>query len=274
MISGILATITASSELLITKLLLRSGKSKTEKYVLLHFIFATLIMLPGAFFIFSIDKKIITTYYISVFIILLISAAIYNVFYFKSVRRIPIEHSQPIILTSWVFTILLSYFYASQNTYKVILALIACFAVIIASFTKITTPSRKYEIILLISAFFIGIYNLSSRILLDIMSPFTLYFLRTLLLLPFFIVIFKFKKEDITISHMRIAIISFLSILAQVTTFWAYQSIGLVLTSLLMNLAPLITLFGARVLLKETVKPKYIIATIIVVICISLSFFV
>jgi drug/metabolite transporter (DMT)-like permease len=271
MLTGLIATLTASSELLVTKLLLRNGKAKSEKYMMLHFIFVTLLMLPLTFFFFNLNLN--SDYYIY-FIILLVAAAIYNLLYFKSVRRIPIEHTQPILLTSWVFTVILSYLYAPQNHLKVILALIACTAVIVASFTKLTTPSRKYEIFLFISAFFIGIYNLSARILLDVMSPFTLYFLRTIFLLPLFMIVFKFKKQDLTVSHLRIAFISLISILTHITTFWAYQTIGLVETSLLMNLAPLITLLGAKFFLKETVKPKYIIATIIVVIAISISLFV
>jgi uncharacterized membrane protein len=276
MLAGIIATISTSAELLITKLLLRNGKSHSEKYVMLHFLWTIIIMLPLLFFFFFMDLEKMNLFYYSIFLVVLLSAAVYNILQFKCIRRIPIEHSQPIILTSWVFTIILGYMFFPEesNLKKVILALFACFAVIIAGFNKKSIASKKYEILLFICAFFIGVYNLSSKIMLEIMSPFALYFLRTLFLLPVFMIIFNFKKEDLTVSHLRISLISFTSILSQTTTFWAYTTIGLVATSLLMNLAPIITLWGARVFLKEKVKLKYIIATVVVVICIGLSFFV
>lgn len=276
MLAGIIATISTSSELLITKLLLRNGKSHSEKYVMLHFLWTIILMLPLLFLFFFLDFSKLNFYYYLMFSIVLLTAGIYNIIQFKCIRRIPIEHSQPILLTSWVFTIILGFIFFPQNSslLKVILALIACFAVIIASFNRKTIAEKKYEILLFFGAFLIGIYNLTSKIVLDVMSPFALYFLRTLFILPFFMIIFNFRKEDLTVSHLRISLISFTSILSQTTTFWAYTTIGLITTSLLMNLAPLITLFGARIFLKEKVKAKYIIATIIVVVCIGISFFV
>ncbi len=270
MIEGLIAVVTSSFEVLASRKILSSGKFKSEKFIAFMFLGVILILAPFMFWIFRLEK--LNLFYVSIFIGILFSATIYNFLQFKALKRINVENAEPIILSSWIFTILLGFMFipSERNLLKIILATIACLTLIATEIKGNNFKINKWELIMIISSIFIGIYNLLTKIFLDVTNPFTLYWIRTIFLFPLFFYISKFKLKDIK-SYKSIFLISLASIISQVSTLWAYSNLGLIFTSLLMNLTPILTLLGASIFLKEKIQTKNIVSSIIIILCIILG---
>jgi len=273
MLEGIFAVISTSFELLGTRKILRSGKYKSEKFITAMFIGVVVLMLPIILTFSNFSIWPIKYYFL--FLLILLVATTYNILYFKSLKRIDVEDAQPIILSTWVFTIIFAFIFLpdERNIVKVVLALIASLTLIITEMKGKKLIIGKWEKMMLIAVILIGFYNLLTKIILDVISPFSLYFLRTLILLPIFIKISSFKHRDFK-KYSNTLIISFLSIISQVSTFLAYKNLGLITTSLLMTSTPILTFWGAHIFLGEKIKYKNVISSVIILLCIIVSLFV
>ncbi len=181
------------------------------------------------------------------------------------------------ILCSWIFTIFLAitFFPSERNLEKVALAIIATLAVVTLNIRNHHFELDKYSLMIIGAAFFVGIYNILIKHLLEVFDPFTLYFLRSLAIAPILILFIRPSFNDFKIKRITpIITICILYILENLFIFWSYNLHGIVYTSLLMTTAPIVTLWGSKIFLNESLHIKNIVATIVIIACISLSLIV
>lgn len=272
MILGIIASLLYSAEFLVSRKFLGSGNFKSEKFIAVIFIGVSILMLPlmGLFYI---DFEQMNLFYTLIFTGIVLSALAYNLLQYKSLKRIKAEDAEPIILLNTIFTIILGYLFikSERNIADLILALTACTILIISKWDKDMT-FNKYHKYMFYAAILIGVYNLLTKIMLDVMNPFALYWIRTIILLPVFLLISKLRMKDLK-KYSGTLIISILTILAQLTVFFSYKYIGLITTSLLLNLVPIFTFWGAYIFLKEKLEARNVVASILIIGCIVLSLY-
>jgi drug/metabolite transporter (DMT)-like permease len=122
---------------------------------------------------------------------------------------------------------------------------------------------------ILASLFYAIELNLT-KILLEYYSPFSMYFVRCTLILLFVGIIFRpnlvkeLNKKDKLIAFS----IGILWVIAKVLSYYGYASLGLVYTTLILMVAPILIYFLAWKFLKEKLEWRNIIGAVVILACV------
>jgi drug/metabolite transporter (DMT)-like permease len=108
--------------------------------------------------------------------------------------------------------------------------------------------------------------------LLDVVTPIALYTLRIGVLATLFLL---FTKPDLKKvnkdSFFQTALIAFIVAVEYPCYYYAIQKFGVVETSLIMLLAPVLILFSSKILFKEKLTFKKTISSAIIIACIAMA---
>jgi drug/metabolite transporter (DMT)-like permease len=200
-----------------------------------------------------------------------------NLLIFYSLKRKDVTELEPIRLMQPLFTVtlafILSFFsivYSAERKYSIlILALIASIALIAGHIKKNHLVLNKYIIAALLGSFFFAVELVISKVILPYYSSLTFYFLRCLLI--FLITFFIFHPSIGPIKN-KTKLLFFLSGIIWVAyrylLYYGYLNLGIVFTTTLFILAPVFIFLFARIFLKEKIKLKHIIVSIIIILCV------
>lgn len=274
MVLGLLAAFLNGSEQVLIRNSFAKNAIKSEVFTALSFITAFMLMLLVSPFFFV--NPIFTTTSIIGFVGVIISGCIYNILYYKGMKRVRIEKVEPLILSSFIFNVFLSviFFVEERNLLQVLLSLIAISVVISVHLKEKKLSFTFYEGILLLSAFFVGVHSIFIKYALEGFTPFTLNVMRAGTLAIIFSTLYlrAIPKNKTIVKHL--VVLNLVTVTQNILMFWSYDVIGIVMTSLFLSLAPLFAIFGAWIFLKEPIHKKHVMATIVVVGCIVVSLFV
>ena len=271
MIGGLIAAVANSAEMLLERYLLNAKHLGWKKSMTMGFGLIFIFMLIGSPLFFSYSSLYLSNTNIAYLGIVVFLAIAFNSLFFFGLKHTKVNEAEPLILTSWIFTIINAaiVFPEERNVFYIILALIASLSVLGSHLKKHHLQMDKYALCILLSAFLISIHDLFVKKLLDVYDPFTFYFVRCGLCAVAFL--FLFKKHASGISKSAFAFLTITTVVAivrYVFMYWSYQVWGLVYTSLLMCIAPAIILVGSHIFLGEKLQTKNIVSTVIIVGCI------
>jgi drug/metabolite transporter (DMT)-like permease len=181
-----------------------------------------------------------------------------------------------------LFTILLavvfSFFFQGlyeRNTQILIPALVAGLALIFSHVKKEHLNFNKYFLAAIVGSFFFALELIISRLILDLYSPVTFYFLRCLAVLLLSYVIFRPKLNNVDGKlKINMLIIGAIWVIYRVVTYYGYIKIGIISTTLIFMLAPVFIYTLAKILLKEKINARNIIASIIIIACVLYANFI
>ena len=148
--------------------------------------------------------------------------------------------------------------------------LIAATAILLSHVEKHHFKFNKYYIYALIAGVFGALELTTSRMILDLYSPITFYFVRVFFILLISLLIFRpdFKKMDKESSYLMIlACIIWISY--RVIIYSGYTSIGIISTTLIIMLSPTFLYLFTYIFLKEKIKIKNMAASAVVIMCIA-----
>ncbi|MFW5746167.1 MAG: EamA family transporter [Nanoarchaeota archaeon] len=271
MLPGIIATFLASLEATFERFLLIGTRQNPKKVLVVQFTIVFLIMCILAPFLLEIP--LMNAHYILVFAGMLIAAAFFNAFFFIGLKHVHIEKAQPLLLSNFIFTILLAiiFFPDERSPFKVFLAVVASLVLIAIHIKKHHLVFSRFELMLLGYAIMISIHNVLIKELLTIFTPFSLYFFRAGLMSILLALIFHAKLTDYKKNTRKQLLVAATVTALNITMYWSYQVSGIVVTSLLLTASPVLAIWISRIMLKERVHTKNVFATLIICICISLS---
>lgn len=167
----------------INKFLLSRDKMHVLSFSLWLFIFLALITALTLPWIGYVDwEALISLPYLFYFLVMIALAAIWNYFYYTCLQRESLSDFQLIAVIQPILTIFLSLLiFSDERGEKIIIATLIAGTVLVASHInrwQIDTP--QLTIPLLAAVFLSAVENLFIKEMLEIMSPASLYFLRTL----------------------------------------------------------------------------------------------
>lgn len=277
MFVGIIAALFASSEALMDRYSFTHKIFGYKKLLFYTFIMMIAIMTLGLPFFFEWNPAILEPVNIVYLGIVVVISLAFNLLWLHGLEKTRVEKAQPLYMSSKIFTIILAiaFFPTERHLLKVFLAIIAIGAIISLNISKKHLDLDRYAMMIIGGAFLLSLHNIFIKNLLGLMNAFMLYYIRIILIAVFMLFFFKIDKKDIV--EDKIIFLFFLSItvvLANAFIYWSYAQIGLVYTSLLLTLTPIAALWGAKVILKEELHIKNIVATVIIIACISASFVV
>jgi len=267
----IIATLSQIGGILVDKIVLTRRQVSLRVFVPLLFLFLFLFSMVLFPFLGTISHQMFTPYYIIIFILMIVTAIIWNVFYYRGVQQEKMNEFELIIMFQPLFTIILAavFLRGEQSVHTIIAAIIAAIALILAHLQKKHLEFSAGAISLILAVIFMSVELILIKILLVVFSPVALYMVRTAIIFIFFY--FYYKPDIFRVANTNVALIlssAALGVVQMVTKFYGFEKYGVVYTSLVLIAAPLVIYFFSSIFLHEKIKPRVLIAALVILLCI------
>jgi drug/metabolite transporter (DMT)-like permease len=275
MIHGLIASIANSLTVVTERFFLAKKSFKVKEFTADTFVVSAIFLLLLSPLFFSFSEAYLEIHNIVLLVAMLILAAAFNFLLFKGISKTNVEEAELLMLSAWIFTIIFGavFFVSERNPIRIVLGLVSG-AAILGSHLRHHHLNLDYygKLILLASVLMAG-EEIIAKQLLSVYDPFSLYFIRVLLCSALFVSLFGIKLHKF--SHKKTMLLFIFMHVFPITEFifryWSYQENGLILTSMLMLLAPLFAAWFGHLFLQEKIHFRKILATVIAIVCLGLA---
>lgn len=245
MFTAIIAAIFGAGGDITNKRLLGELKLPAREYLPFVFLILSIISFFLAPLNFHFDTRALSFGYIVLFLFMVACAAIWNMLLAKSLKSEPLHEYESIILLVPMVTVILASVFlpAERNAGAVIAGLVSSGALLYSRFRnhhfQITKNVRRTALAVLL----IALESISLKVLLDFYSPSFLYFIRVLLLAGIF---FYYYRPDFKILSVKpvlrgLILSAICGTGVMVLKYYAFSNIGVVKTTIILLLSPVIT---------------------------------
>lgn len=275
MFSAILSAVGTASELVIDKIILSREKVALRVYLPILFgllFLLTVILVP---FLGRVDWELLRlSNTMFLFLMMIVCAIAWNVLFYESVQKEKIHHHELIMMTSPLITVLLAaMFFPEDLDYRVLaLAIIASVALIFAKSTKEHFFLDRTSYNTFLGVVLMSIESILTKELLYAMTPVALYAVRTLFVAMFFYFYYKPQIKKVSSPHKLLifwsALIGVISMLAK---YYAYSELGVVYTTMINILAPILVFYFSWEFLHERIRFKMVFSSLVVLVCVALA---
>lgn len=265
------AALSQAAGIIVDKIILTRRRVEIHVFIPVLFLFLfllTAILMPH---LGKISKDIFKPYYLIIFFLMIATALIWNVFYYKGAQEEKVHEFELIIMFQPLLTILLAALLIEKNTniHIFIAAIVASLALIISHIRRnhfeISAAGRG----LILAVIFMSIEIILQKILLDVFSPVALYFVRTGIIFVFFL--FYYHPSFMKVSSgnlLFILLTSSLGVVQMITKFYGFESFGVIYTSLILILSPILVYIISTIILHERLKVRTVVSALVILGCI------
>lgn len=205
------------------------------------------------------------------FAFMLAVAFVWNLFYYQGIQREEVHEFELVMLFSPLATIVLAELLlpTERSLSTFIAGVIASIALLLSRVEKKHFSLSPYWKQLFIATFLIAFESILLKKLLSDFEPTVLYFFRTTVLAVMFIIAFRPKLLQISKNAYGLTIITaFFGVVQMVLKFYGFANIGVVETTLILILGPIIVYLLSNIIFKERISTKTSIASLIVIACV------
>tara|TARA_Y100000310_G_C20501744_1_gene724347 strand:- start:2 stop:847 length:846 start_codon:yes stop_codon:yes gene_type:complete len=257
---------------IIEKIVLRKRKIGYKTFVVYMFLAIVLVSIPFLYFFWKLDSQAFEMRNILIFSFIILVSIMANLLMAYSLKREDVSELEPLRLLQPLFVILLAFIiYSSERKISILIAaLIASGALMFSHIEKHHFKFNKYLIAALFASLFFAIELVATKSILPFYSGFTFYFLRCSFVFLITLAIFRPSHKNIdNTSKILILITGGIWVFYRVLLYYGYIAYGVVFTTLLFILAPVFIYAFARIFLKEKLTWRNIVATIVILLCVS-----
>lgn len=267
----IISALASVGGVLIDKITLTRRQVSLRVFVPVLFLFLfffTVLLFP---FLGKISPSIFSLYYLVIFIFMITTAIIWNVYYYRGVQMEKVHEFELIVMFQPLLTIILATIFlkGEQNIPVVIASIIAALALIFSHLNKTHLEFSTGAKSLILATIFMSIELILIKIMLNVLSPVALYAIRTGILFVFFY--FCYRPDVFKVCNTNAALIlasALLGSLQMVAKFYGFEKFGVVYTSLILILAPLMVYILSTIFLHEKLKTRTVISAVVILGCI------
>ena len=274
MFNALLSSFSNATEVILDKTIMSREKVKFISFMSLCMFFVFLLT-SSLFPVFGkVDIKAFEAPYLLAFGAVIVVASLYNYLYYYSLSHENVTEVEPLAMVHGLIAVILAtiIYPNERNTFVFVLALIASSALIFSRIEKRHIKFDKHALAMLGFAALFAVESLFLKELLLVYSPVALYSFRTGVLALLFFVFLKPKIKGLEIKKVGSILLDAFSVSAQyVTLYFAYSKIGLVRTSLIVMLGPVLIFIFSFIFLKEKMVPKKLVADAIILACVAVS---
>ena len=261
---------------ILERTLLKKKKIGVKLYQTASFLSIVLLMLPLLYFFWKFDSQALDLKNILIFLGVIIVAVLANLCSLFSLSGEKVSITEPARILEPLFVILLSMIFGlfivgfhETDTRIIIPALIAGVSIVFPHLKKEHLKFNKYIIAAILGSFFFALELVLSKIILDFYSPITFYFLRCLFVFVISLILFRPKLTSLNGKNsLNILLIAGVWIVYRVAIYFGYLNYGIIFTTLITMLSPLVIYLLASRFLKEKLNWKNIVSSIIIVLCV------
>lgn len=268
---ALISTFSQAFGIILDKIILTRQKLNLKFYITILFFFLFFITAIFYPFLGKISADFFSTKYITLFIIMLAAAVIWNYYYYKGIEEEKIQKFELILMFQPLLTILLaSLFLRGENNLTVeILAIVSAIALIGAQVKKHHFQVSSGSSSMFLAVIFMSVELIIIRILLYVISPVALYTIRTGIIFLIFFFVYQPHIQNISKENLYLVLAtSALGTIQMVTKFYGFEVYGVVYTSLILILAPLIVYFASVFYFHEKLKLRTVVSALVILFCI------
>lgn len=205
---------------------------------------------------------------------MIVLALAWNVLYFQGLQKEKMhQHELMMMLVPLITIILAAVFWPQEfNRTIFILALIASVALVFAKGQKEHFFLDKDSYNTFLAAILIAMETIIIRELLYFYTPVAIFSVRAIILAIFFMFYYRPRYSKVSIRNWwAIAGSASVAVVLVLTRYYALAEIGVIYTMLVLVLAPMIVYFFSWELLNEKIKPRVLIASVVILTCVALA---
>lgn len=276
MLSAFLAALLNPIEVIGTKEIFKKERVNYKSFMVLSFFFI-FVFCSIAFISFGrVEAEFFTPLYLSCMAGIVTMAYFMNRLFYFALSGDKVCNVQPISALSPIAAMLVAtlFFPDERNWTILVIASVAAVALVVSKVEKQHLKFTKYSWAALLAIFLSAIDSVLAKYLLEAMSPVALYTIRCGFLS--FLLISTLKPNLSVFGKKRVLSIAGVSLVITLEVFgyyYAIHSIGIVKTSLIFLLGPVLVLLASRFYLKEEIKPRAAIADAVIILCVLASIF-
>lgn len=275
MLVALISALASAVGLIVDKISLSRNRISLNTYIPVVFIFLflfTAVFVPFRGYV-NWDVVMLPNMLFLLFLMVIIAVA-WNVLFYQSIQRESVHEHELISMTGPVVTILLAaLFFPEEFNLKIfIIALIASLALVFARAEKKHFTFDKTSYNLILAVVLMSVESIIVRELLYQYSPETLYAVRTFFMAAFFTAYYRPKFKQISTKHwLLMAASGAVGALLMITRFYAFESLGIIHTTIIAVLAPIIVFLASWEILHERIRARVIIASMVILVCVVLA---
>lgn len=272
MIEAIIASLGYAGGVITDKIIISKYRVPLGRFAPLLFVWLAVITAIFVPIWGKVDFEQFLTYqYITIFVGLIIVAVIWNIFYYRGIQKEEIHEFELIMMLSPLITVVFAeIFLPSERSLPVFIA------AVIASAALIATRFRRHHLRInkttwqtILAMVLMSGESILIKNMLGIMSPVTLYFLRTAVIALVFLIMYKPKLFQMPKEAYGLIILSAIAgVVQMVLKFYGFQNLGVVETTMILILGPFLVYFFSTYYFKEKMLKRDLFAAAVVVGCI------
>lgn len=267
-----------------------AGGTITDKYILSKERVTLRVFLPISFVIIFALTLLLTpwlgqvdwtlaqmsnaTFLLFIMILLAVGS---NVLYYQTLQQDKAHHHEMLQMFTPLFTIILAaiFFKEEVNTRILVLAIIASGALIYAKSNREHFMPSQTTYNALLGMVMLAAESIVIRELLFYYTPVALYAVRTFFLALFFLAYYRPHLSQVKPKHWgMIAGSSAIGAAMMITRYYAFSELGLIYTTMITILAPMIVFLFSWSILHERIKARMIVALVVVLACVTIATFI
>lgn len=261
-----LAAIAGGTEIIIDKVALSKRRIPLAQYVpflFLYLFFFSALASPALGFINA--HLILSPQILFLFLIMIILAITWNIFYYETLTKEKLTEFETIIMMAPMVTVGLSWIFFPETWDQRVgaAALIAAFALVWSHWEKHHLKLSHYSMQLIVAVVLIATEDIIVTELLrdQVFSPVSLYAVRTLFLFSFFFAYYRPNIKEMKRSNLNIIGLSgLLGALFMILKYYGYQKFGIPYTALVTVAAPITVYTASAIVMRERMRPRVLIA--------------
>lgn len=266
-----ISALTQAGGIILDKIILTRQRVETRIFIPVLFIFLFLFSLVLTPFLGWVHWELFTPKAIGLLAAMVGLAFFWNILYYRGAQAEKVNEFELIIMAQPLVTILMAgaVFADERNWYVLIAAIAAACALFFAKFTREHLSFSKEMWGLVWAVILMSVELIVIRLLLYMISPVALYALRTGFLALAFYFYYRPHLKVIGQSHYAfIATSAILGTIQMITKFYGFETLGIVYTSLILIMAPVLVYIASAILLHERIKIRTIISGAVILVCI------
>jgi hypothetical protein len=274
MIEALIAIVGGTFAVLCSRIVLAKHKLGFHEYLSVAFVFISLLMLPLLPFMHNFSSSMLLPKYVWAMIGILITAFAYNLLYFKAFAHEKLSEIETFVLLTPLFAAGFAYlcFPAERALVPLVMAALATLALVWSHLNHGHLQFSKGSVLMFFAVVLFGLEYVFMKILLEVYNPYTLYFVRCLILSVIFTLKFGSRFSAVKAKTWKYLIATQVGYIVQfVAIFWSVEKKGIVLTNLMLNLIPVFVFAYAYFKYRDHPGWKKIAAGIIILACIIVA---
>lgn len=266
-----IAALGQAGGIILDKIVLTRHRVEVRVFIPVLFLFLFLLTTLLFPWLGWISDEFLTLKYQLLFWLMILLAIVWNIFYYRGAKAEKVQEFELIIMAQPLVTVFLaSIFLTNERSWPIIIA------ATIAGLTLILSRLRKEHLQfsremwgLILAVFLMSLELIVIDLLLKIFSPVAIYCLRTGFLALFFYLYYRPRLKMISrLNYGLILLSAFLGVVQMVAKFYGFSEFGVIYTSLILTIAPVLVYIFSIFWLHEKLRARTILAALVILICI------